>query len=321
MATDRKRCSVLYNLVGDDEFEKYRHIDPASLPFKPEYPLDVRTAREEYEAIAHALENAGYSVELHNLEDDFDRLRNLLDGDPPDVIFNLVEIFNGEPRLESAITGLFELFGIPYTGSTPFTLGLCQRKALTKHVLASQKIPTPRFRLLRRPTKLRRHGLHYPIIVKPAREDASLGVEPESVVYDARQLAERVSAVYEKFRQPVLLEEFIQGPELHVSILGNNPPKALPIIEYDFSELPQDHPPIITYDIKWNPTELVYHRVYSTCPAELPKSAARRVAEVALEAYQAVYCRDYARVDIRLSEDRRPYILEVNPNPDLTEGV
>jgi len=159
------------------------------------------------------------------------------------------------------------------------------------------------------------------LIVKPSREDASAGVEQDSVVVDFSQLTVRVGEMFERFDPPILIEEFIEGKELHVSVLGNNPPQVLPIIEFDFSELPEDHPSIITYDMKWNPLSLTYHKVHSRCPAQLAKRVEQRVKKHALEAYLVTSCRDYARIDMRLSKNNKPYVLEVNPNPDLTEGV
>ena len=318
---EKTSVAVLYNHVGEDPFEKFREVDPATLEFTPEYPLDVATVMEEYHAIAQGLESEGYQATLFNIEDDLARLLHFLSDTPPDVIFNLVEIFRGNPRLESAIGALFDLYEIPYTGATPFGLEVCQRKALTKQILLKQGIATPDYRLLRTPKIPRRHGLHYPLIIKPAREDASLGVEVESVVYDYDQLIGRVKRVFESFEPPILVEEFIAGKELHVSILGNQPPEALPIIEFDFSSLPEDHPAIITYDVKWNPLDLAYHSVHSICPATLTKRVEGKVKEQALRAYKATYCRDYARIDLRLTESRVPFVLEVNPNPDLTDGV
>jgi len=318
---EKTSVAVIYNHVGEDHFEKFREVDPASLEFTPVYPLNVATVMEEYHAIARGLGNEGYQARLFNIEDDLARLQRFLSETPPDVIFNLVEIFRGNPRLESAITALFDLYEIPYTGSAPFALEVCQRKALTKLILLKQEIATPDYRLLRIPKIPRRHGLHYPLIVKPAREDASLGVEAESVVYDYDQLISRIRKVFESFEPPILVEEYIAGKELHVSILGNQPPQALPIIEFDFSSLPEDHPAIITYGVKWNPLDLAYHRVHSICPATLSKKVEGKVREQALRAYQATYCRDYARIDVRLTESRVPFVLEVNPNPDLTESV
>jgi D-alanine-D-alanine ligase len=313
--------AVVYNNTGVDHYEQLRETDPATLNFTPVYSLRVATIQEEYHAIVHALQTEGYQVTLLNIEDDLSRLQRLLSQDAPDVIFNLVEMFHGDPQLESAIAGLFDLYEITYTGSAPFALELCQRKAITKQVLMKQGIATPGYRLLRLPRVPRVHGLRYPLIVKPASEDASLGVEARSVVYDYGQLVSRVKAVFESFKPPILVEEFIPGKELHVAVLGNERPQVLPIIEFDFSELPDDHPAIITYDVKWNPLDQAYHKVHAICPAQLTEKVEQIVKDQALQAFQATLCRDYARIDMRLTESDTPCVLEVNPNPDLTESV
>ncbi|MBZ5495517.1 MAG: D-alanine--D-alanine ligase [Acidobacteriia bacterium] len=313
--------AVIYNNTGVDHYEQLRDIDPSTLDFTPVYPLQVATVQEEYHAIVNALKTEGYHVTLLNIEDDLTRLQRLFAHTSPDVIFNLVEMFHSDPQLESAIAALFDLYQIPYTGSAPFALDLCQRKSITKQVLMKQGIATPGYRLLRTPKVPRAHGLLYPLIVKPAQEDASLGVEAGSVVYDYGQLVSRVNLVFESFDPPVLIEEFIPGKELHVAILGNDRPQVLPIIEFDFSDLPEDHPAIITYDVKWNPLDQAYHKVHAICPAQLSKKVEQTVREQALQAYQATFCRDYARIDMRLTESDTPCVLEVNPNPDLTESV
>jgi D-alanine-D-alanine ligase len=148
-----------------------------------------------------------------------------------------------------------------------------------------------------------------------------MGVEKASVVYDQVQLKERIDHVFSRFSPPILVEEFIDGRELHVSLLGNDPVEVLPILEYDFSELPEEFPPLITYAAKWEPLKEEFHRVHSVCPAPLTKKLEKRIQERCVEAYRLTNCRDYARVDLRLSRDNKIYVLEVNPNPDLTEGV
>jgi len=188
-------------------------------------------------------------------------------------------------------------------------------------MLQTNGVPTPHFRALLEPKIPKRHGLRYPLIVKPAREDASSGISKDSVVQNYAQLMERIVAMFAEFEPPILVEEFVEGRELHVSILGNDEPAVLPMIEYDFSDLPEGHPTLISYDAKWNPLEEVFHRVHSICPAKLSASLRRRVEKAALAAYAATGCRDYARLDVRLDTHNHPFILEVNPNPDLSEGV
>lgn len=312
---------VLYNHVGDDEYEKLREVDPKELEFEPEYDIHVSTVTEEYEAVVKALKLEGFQARAVNIAESFERLRSVLQRRPPDVVFNMIEFIHDSAKLEGAVAGMFDLYRIPYTGAPPFALELCQRKGMTKQVLLANDVPTPKFRLLRQPKLPKRHGLHYPLIVKPAREDASSGIDKDSVVYDYASLIARLEKVFAEFSPPIIVEEFIEGRELHVSVFGNNPAIVLPIIEFDFSDIPDDHPTIISYAAKWDPLDESYHRVHSVCPAKLPRRVQKKVEEIALRAYAVTGCRDYARLDLRLNEKNEPFVLEVNPNPDLTEGV
>lgn len=314
--------ALLFNHVDEDEYEQIRNVDPATLSFQPEYDIHVATIMEEYRAVARALRQAGYGVRLVNIRDDVTVLERLLRGTRrPDVVFNLVEHYRDDPEHEAHVAGVLDLHGVPYTGAAPFVLSLLRRKGLTKHLLLANGVPTPRYRILYEPRIPRRHGLRYPLIVKPAREDASAGVARESVVHDHASLLERARYVEQEFGPPTLVEEFIEGRELHAAVWGNDPPELLPIIEFDFSDLPPDQPNIISFDAKWNPLKEEYHRVFTVCPARLSRRAQRRVERAALAAYRVTGCRDYARLDLRLTPDDHPFVLEVNPNPDLTEGV
>jgi D-alanine-D-alanine ligase len=322
MSKEKKiSVAVLYNHVGEDEYEKIRTVDPSTLDFKPEYNIHVSTIQEEYDAIVKALSTQGLRARAVNIQESLKKLESVLRRNPPDVVFNLVEFFHDESGLEAMIAGLFELHQIPYTGAPPFTLGLCQRKGLTKQALLANGVPTPHFRLFSQLPIPKRLGLRFPLIVKPAREDASTGVEKDSVVYDSEALQQRIEKTFHEFSPPVIVEEYIDGRELHVSILGNDPPLVLPIIEFDFSDLPPDHPRIISYAAKWNPLDEAYHRVHSTCPADLSPRIQKKIEQTSLRAYRITGCRDYARLDLRLSATNQVYVLEVNPNPDLTEGV
>jgi D-alanine-D-alanine ligase len=322
MSENKKvNVAVVYNHFGDDVYEKIREVDPDTLGFKPEYSLKVATVVEEYEAIAAALRNEGFDVNLLNINEDIQVLIDLLINNPPHVAFNLIEYYRDDPSLEHLVAGLYALYGVRFTGAGPFTLALCQRKGMTKQLLKANNIPTPKYKLLTEPGLPGRHGLRYPLIVKPAHEDASSGVDKDSVVYNYDQLCKRIKKAFEDHYPPILIEEFIEGRELHVSVLGNDPPEILPIIEFDFSELPPDHPQIISYDAKWNPLVETYHRVHSVCPAKLSKKVEEKVKTAVLESYKITGCRDYARVDLRLTKENNVFVLEVNPNPDLTEGV
>jgi len=321
MNPEKKSILVLYNQIEKDEYESMRQIDPSSLDFTPEYTIHVATVQEEYDAIVNALRAEGFESSCLNLKDDISALHRAVTQNPPHVIFNLVEFFHNDLQREGAVAGFYELFRMRYTGASPFCLSLCRRKGLTKRILLQSGLATPNFLVLDRPFIDPDHGLRYPLIIKPSRQDGSAGVESTSVVQDYSRLLNQLDDVYKRFEAPILVEEFIEGKELHISVLGNNPPVALPVLEYDFSQLHDDHPPMITYDIKWNPLVLPYHKVHSICPARIDSATEKLVMDHALKAYAATFCRDYARVDLRLGVDGVPYILEVNPNPDLTEGV
>ena len=322
MPDDQVSVVVLYNYIGEDVYETIQRVDPAKLGFEPEYDIRVATVEQEYRAVARALRQEGYRARVYNIREDIRRLERVLRRNRPDVVFNLVEHFHDDPALEPSVAALLDLHRIPYTGAPPFALTLCQRKGLTKQVLLANGVPTPRFQLVWELRQLpKRHGLRFPLIVKPAREDASTGVDKESVVYDDDALRTRIGHIAEDFEPPFLVEEFIEGRELHVAVLGNDPPEVLPPIEYDFSRLPPDHPHIISYDAKWNPLKEIYHQVDTICPPRLTIRQWELIEDVALKAFEVTGCRDYARLDIRLAPRNKVYVLEVNPNPDLTEGV
>jgi D-alanine-D-alanine ligase len=321
MSEPRPHVIVLYNHTGEDVYEKLKSVDPKSLDFKPEYDIAVTTVLQEYDAVVRGLRSLGYRTRGVNIAEDLRKLERVLKRSKPDVIFNLVEHFRDDPELETHVAAMFEVYGIAYTGAPPFALSLCQKKGLTKDILIGEGIATPRF-LKTFDTEIPAdHGLRYPLIVKPAREDASSGVEQASVVTELEVLKTRVAYVLREWGGPVLVEEFIRGKELHVGLLGNDPPEVLPPIEWDFSKLPEGYPPLISYAAKWNPLAEVYHKVHSVCPARISDALLARVEEIAIKAFEVTECRDYARLDIRIADDDVPYVLEVNPNPDLTEGV
>ncbi|OGD28980.1 MAG: hypothetical protein A2Y56_05075 [Candidatus Aminicenantes bacterium RBG_13_63_10] len=317
--------AVLYNFVGVDQYEVLRRRVREGSVVSPTGKIEdlekIATVREEIQAIVHALQEEGFDCRAVNIKDDFNRLLEALASPRPDVVFNLVEFFNDNALLEDRVAGLFDLLDIPYTGSPPLTLALCQRKGLAKQILKASDIPTPRFRLVASEPIPKLSGLRYPLMVKPVWEDASAGVTEQSVVGDRAQLENQVRLVWEKFRQPALIEEYIEGRELGVSILGNKPPRMLPVEEMDFTDLPEERRRIISFESKWDPLHEDFHKGTLVCPAKLSRAVLRRVKAVSLRTYQVMGCRDYSRIDLRLDRQNRLFVLEVNPNPDLTAGV
>jgi D-alanine-D-alanine ligase len=182
-------------------------------------------------------------------------------------------------------------------------------------------IKTPKFAIVKKVEGKYAKGLKYPIIVKPAFEDASVGIDNDSIVENVKQLNKRVDYVLDNFFQPALIEEFIDGRELNVAVMGGKNPSTLPISEIDFKEMPDYLYNIVSYQAKWDPHNIAYHKTIPVCPAKLPKRVENRAFAIALKAFHAMGCRDYARIDMRLDKHNDLYALEVNPNPDLTESA
>ncbi len=237
----------------------------------------------------------------------------------PDALVNLCEGYYGRPQWESNVAGIFELLGLTFTGNAAKTLALCQDKYKAKAVLKVAGLPTAPAQLMvtgEEPLELR-----FPLIVKPNSEDASLGVYPESVVRDEESLRRQVRRCIDNYKQPVLVEAFIDGREFNVSVMENGEAKALPVSEIDFSAMPKDTPRILGYDAKWFEDHPLYQKTPPVCPAPIDDELRTRLQGLAEAAFRTMGCRDYARVDFRMDAKGRPFILEVNPNPDISTNA
>jgi len=312
---------IVYNESNPKIYEQTPKISESDLNFKPYFDLEKPNPITEYETIAKALRKVGYYAYTLNIMDNLQLFFDEIDKNKPDVVFNLMELYKDVAKQEMNFAALLELLDIPYTGAPPLVLGICQNKTLTKRILSSFGIRTPNYRLVKSLNKPFRLNLNYPLIVKPALEDASVGIEEESIVYNVKALKKRIKYVIEYYAQPALVEEFIVGRELNVAVFGDKEPKVLPISEIDFSKLPDNFHPIVSYQAKWEPYHVAYHKTIPKCPAPLSKKIRQEVEEIALKAVKAVGCRDYTRVDMRLSTNKKLYVLEVNPNPDLQEDA
>jgi len=293
-----------------------------NLPAKPSKPSKGEDrdfvaevgVKDQVEAVQDALEKLDLEYERFPLKNDIESIIRALKLYKPDVVINLCEEALGDSHLEMNVPSMLELLGIPYTGSPPLALGLGQNKGLTKDVLKAKGIPTPKYQILSSFEDWK-GGMGYPLFVKPLKEDASLGITKESFVRDDIELKKRVKYINKCYRQPVLVEKYIDGRELNVAVLGNIKPKVLPISEIVFES--SDEPKIVDYSAKWFRESDEYKNTKPVCPAKLKPSIKDKVEGVTLQAYLALYCRDYARVDIRLKSNI-PYVLEINPNPDIS---
>ena len=228
-----------------------------------------------------------------------------------DVAFNMCEGIDGVAEMEPPVISVLELFGIAYTGSSSYTTALCLRKHVVNALLSHAGLPVPPWISLRRGSRVRSVG--YPAIVKPAAEDASIGVEQRSVVRSARALKARVEAMLQTFDE-VIVQRYIDGRELNVGIVGDT---VLPVAEIDFSAMPKGMWRMVTYRSKWETGSDEDLGAQPRCPAELPTRSANEVKRVALEAWRLVGGHGYGRVDMRLDANGQPWILEVNSNPDI----
>ena len=280
-----------------------------------------REAREDVANVARSLHDALATSTTLRPElvpvgtDPFEALGRLF-REPPDAAINLCESLCGDARGEAIVPGLLDLAGIPYTGSSALALGLALHKPKAKEVLRARGVPTPDWVEVDDPAQLESLALPFPLIVKPSREDASSGIDVGSVVWDRAALVERGTHVIRTYRQSALVERYIAGREIYVPLLGS-PVRALPLSEIDFDELPNELPRIITYAGKWEP-ESVECRCTPSVASDLSGPLAAQVTAVAMAAFRALECRDYGRVDLRLAEDGTPFVIDINPNCDLS---
>lgn len=228
-----------------------------------------------------------------------------------DVAFNMCEGIDGVAEMEPPVISVLELFGVAYTGSSSYTTSLCLRKHVVNALLSQASLPVPPWITLRRGSRIRSVG--YPAIIKPAAEDASIGVEQRSVVRTARALKARVEAMHQTFDE-VIVQRYVSGRELNVGIVGDT---ILPIAEIDFSAMPKGMWRMVTYRSKWETGSDEDLGAQPRCPAGLTARSANEVRRVALEAWRLVGGQGYGRVDMRLDENGQPWILEVNSNPDI----
>ena len=270
------------------------------------------------EQLTGALGGLGHQVNLLAVADDVAPLVSELRRVEPDLVMNLAESFGGKSALESNVAALLNLLGLRYTGSSPAGLVIADDKSLTKKVLRFHGIQTPEFATLYRGAVDWAGDLTFPVIVKPPQEDASLGITSASVVHGIKDLFARIDELQTEYQSPVLVEQFIEGREYYVGLLGNVNVEALPVIELDFSKFPTDRPRIASWEAKWGDegtgTGAEFAGTQSIFPENLDADLVTRMQKVATECFQALRLRDYARIDLRVTDAGEIYVIEVNPN-------
>ena len=309
VATDGSRVAVLYTSV----FEALKDVKEE---LREDMDLAI-TAR----SVTEALRSAGHDAWTQTFGRDPSELISGLHSSGAEAVFNLSECPNFSPEKELHACALLELLRLPYTGNGPLALGICNSKALAKQLMIANGIPTPRFRLCTSDPE-RDPGLSYPLVVKPANEDGSAGITEDSLVTDFAGLRRQVRGLREGFRQDSLVEEFVGGREFNVGMLGNgttaDPHRALPPAELVYRN-PRWR--LCTYESKWDSTHPSYAEIAPVCPADIPPGLTTRLSEITLACARIFRLTGYARVDFRMNGQGELYVLEVNPNPDISSDA
>lgn len=305
-------CVVLYNATDG-------LVDEA---FCDEKLYPSNTIRSEVTAIEESLINAGFRPYVMSVTHFSNEMVETLLDIGPRFVFNLCEEINGNCELEMCVAGLLELMKIPYTGSAPLALGLALNKFHVKQILHSAGVPTAKGWVQRPGRELAiPRGIRLPVIVKPAHEDASLGINSNSVCHGIEQLEKQTAYIHEVYKQEALIEEYLDGREFNVSVIGDLVPQVLAVQEIDFIGMPEGEPKIVSYRAKWDEESTVYNSTVPVCPAVIPKRLENKIRDIALRSHVAVGCRDYSRVDMRSDARGNVYVLEVNPNPDISPNA
>jgi D-alanine-D-alanine ligase len=273
--------------------------------------------RTEYD-VTHSLRRSGHDVRVLGMGDNLADLRSAITDWKPDIAFNLLEEFQGIVTYDQYVVAFLELMRQPYTGCNPRGMMISRDKALSKQILSYHRIPTARFVLLPRNRRYREpRRLKFPLFVKSATEDASLGISQASIVHDGAKLRERVEFIHEQTHSDALVEEYIEGREIYIGVLGNERLTTFALWEMNFGTLPDVMAGIATRKVKWDRKYQLKHGI-GTGPAQnLPDGLASRMAQLAKRIYRVLNLSGYARIDMRLTPDGQIVVLEANANPNL----
>ena len=265
-----------------------------------------------------ALAENGHTSQRLAADDSVEPMIRQLKNPQPDLVFNLAESFRGKSALESNVAALLNLLDLRYTGSSPAGLILAGDKTLTKKVLAFHGILSAKFATMYRGQSDWVGDIDFPLLVKPPQEDSSLGITQKSVVNDVKELLDVISSTQQEYQSAVLVEEFIDGREFYVGVIGNSKVEALPIIELDFSKFPVGLPRIASWEAKrgddGDEKGAQFEGTRSVFPTDISEELTKQIQQVALDSFQALRLRDYARIDIRVTAQEEIYVIEANPN-------
>ncbi len=290
------------------------YFKPRGYDFKEEFadPENMYTEKN----VVQALKTLEHEVSILGLYNDISILLEELKENRPDIVFNMVEVFNEQAHLEKNVAALLEMLDVPYTGSSSGHLFMCNNKALCKKILVFHKIKVPRFYTFYRKRRVTLPAkLKLPAIIKPLCEEASRGISQASIADSQEAFFERIKFIHENMSMDAIAEEYIEGRELYVSVLGHKRVMVLPPRELKFGSMPEGEPRIATYKAKWDDKYRDKWGIKSVSPGKLPEGWEENIQDVCKRAYQALDMDSYTRFDIRVTEKGEVYIIEPNANP------
>jgi D-alanine-D-alanine ligase len=292
-------------------------VPPASLKGYSDKEIDE--FRTEADVMA-CLEKSGHTVRALGLGDNLAELRSTVTDWNPDIAFNLLEEFQGIVTYDQYVVAFLELMKLPYTGCNPRGMMISRDKVLSKQILSYHRIPTPGFAVFRRGQRYRLpRKLKFPLFVKSATEDASLGISQASVVPDAERLRERIEFIHEQTNSDALVEEYVEGRELYVGVMGNDRLRTFPVWEMDFGTLPDVMAGIATRKVKWDRRYQKKHGIRTGAARDLPEGLPAYLDKLSKRIYRTLYMSGYARMDFRMRPDGSVFVLEANANPNISE--
>jgi D-alanine-D-alanine ligase len=302
----RHKVLVLFDTAG---------TPPANQDFTKELKTDDWAAEAH---VIDALTKLGHEVRIIGVWDEPGMIIDEIKANPPDVVFNLTEHFNEVSAFDRNVAGLLEMMGVPYTGSSPTGLTLCKNKGMAKELLAYHKIRVPNFALFSPKATIKKPPhLKFPLFIKPAEEEASYGISQDSFVETEEALEERIHFIHERMNQTALAEEYIEGREIYVSLIGNERLQVFPLREVIFTEVPADQPKFSTFKAKWDDAYRKRWGIQNVFAEPFADGTVQRIGKICKAVYRALRIHGYGRIDLRVTPDDEVVILEANPNPNL----
>jgi D-alanine-D-alanine ligase len=306
------KVAILYNTFEGYEEYPGANIEASLGPKKKK----KKKKKTDIEAISDALRDLGHEPSTLAIDGRPQTLTRVVRS-PADLFFNLVESYAGDDTKEMHFAAFLDLVNKKYTGAGPHGSFLAMDKSLAKKIIRAAELYTPYSAVVHNGRVEFAQDIRFPMIVKPASEDASKGIDSASVVHSVKDLLERIQYVHDEFDSAALIEEYIEGREIYAAVLGNDKPEALPLIELDLSKLPQGMPKIAGYEVKFDVTTEAYKVTKSAPARDLDEELVSQIHQTAITAFRALKLRDYGRLDLRLGENGRVYVIEANPNPWL----